>query len=351
MHGGELNALRGELARAEADFSRGAEELGRTGSSLAGLALRELGAVRLRRGDLDGAEAAFSRALQLGTDPQPGFALLRAARGETVQARRDLERYLSSEGGAELSLIDRQNRLGALAAHVRLALATGAHDAARATVETMDSIATATGARTHRAMVDAARGELALAKSDAAEAHERLTASWRAWNELGAPYEAATVRVHLAEACLAEGDATRARLELEGAAASFEEIGAALDAQRVRRRLERLALDPAKAPSKVLVRGRIARAEELRAFIGPDAWRDLVTWLERKLHACWAEHGGRPLAQDDGSYAVEFDDRADAEACLAFVRESLREHRARQGFAPELVVEFSEARAEKRKAL
>ena len=97
--------------------------------------------------------------------------------------------------------------------------------------------------------------------------------------------------------------------------------------------------------------GTIARAEELRAVLGPDAWRDLVTWLERKLHACWLEHGGRPLPQDDGSYdgnyVVEFDDRADAEACVAFVRDSLREHRARQGFAPELVVEWSEARAVK----
>jgi DNA-binding winged helix-turn-helix (wHTH) protein len=345
MHGGELNVLRGELARAEAEFSRGAEELGRTGSSLAGFAQRELGAVRLRRGDLDGAEAAFARALQLGTDPQPGFALLRAARGETLQARRDLERYLSSEGGAEQSLLGRQNRLGALCAHVRLALATGAHDAARATVETMDAIATATGSRTHRAMVDAARGELALAQGDASEAHERLTASGRAWNELGAPYESATVRANLAEALLAEGDATRARLELEGAAASFEQIGASLDAKRVRRRLERLVSDPASSPSKVRVRGAIARAEELRALLGPDAWRDLVTWLERKLHACWLEHGGRPLPQDDGSYGenyvVEFDDRADAEACVTFVRDSLREHRARQGFAPELVVEWS----------
>jgi len=343
MHRGELNAMRGEFARAEADFLRGAEELGRADSFLAGQALRELGTVRLRRGDLEGAEAAFSRALQLGTDPQPGYALLRAARGETLQARRDLERFLSREGNGQLNLLDRQNRLGALGAHARLALATSAHDAARATVETMSAIASSTGSTLHRAMLEAARGELALARMDTSEALARFTASWRCWNELGAPYEAATVRARLAEALLAEGDATRARLELEGAAASFEQLGAQLDARQVQRRLERLDPEAAAPGKRVRVRGTIGRAEALRTLLGPDAWKDLVAWLERRLHGCWSEHGGRALPQDDGSYLVEFDDRSDAEACVALVRDSLREHRARHGFAPELVVEWSES--------
>jgi DNA-binding winged helix-turn-helix (wHTH) protein len=345
MHRGELNAMRGEFAHAEADFLRGAEELGRAHSSLSGLALRELGTVRLRRGDLAGAEAAFSRALQLGTDPQPGYALLRAARGETLQARRDLERFLSREGNGELNLLDRQNRLGVLGAHVRLALATSSHEAARATVETMSVIANATGSTTHGAMVEAARGELALARGDTSEALVHFTAGWRAWNELGAPYEAACVRVRLAEALFAEGDATRARLELQGAAASFEELGAELDAKLARKRLGRLDTGAAAERKKVRVRGSIGRADALRELLGPDAWRDLVAWLERKLHRCWSDHGGRALAQDDGSYVVEFDDRADAEACVAFVRDSLREHRAQQGFAPDLVVEWSDSSA------
>lgn len=342
LHRGELSALRGEFAHAEAEIQRGADELGRANSFLAGLALRELGTVRLRRGDHDGAEAAFSRALQLGTDPQPGYALLRAARGEVQQGRRDLERFLSREGHGEVNLLDRQNRMGALAAHVRLAVATGAPDAAHASVEAMQAIADGTGSASHRAQVDAARGELALAGRCAPEALQRLTASWRAWTGLGAPYEAALVRARLAEALLLDGDTTRARLELEGAAASLEQIGAAYESKQVQRRLSRLAAAAAVPRRAVRVHGSIARAEALRALLGPEAWHDLVTWLERRLHACWADHGGRALRQEDGSYVVEFDDRADAEACLAFVRESLREHRAQQGFAPEIVVEWSE---------
>lgn len=343
LHRGELDALRGEFASAEVELVRGADELGRADSFLAGLALRELGMVRLRRGDLDGAEEAFSRALRHGTDPQPGYALLRAARGETLQARRDLERYLSRDGHGELNLLDRQNRLGALGAHARLAARAGALDAAHATIETMSAIVDSTGSTLHRAMIEAARGELALASKDSSRALDHFAASRRAWNELGAPYEAATVRARFAEALVAEGDATRARLELRGALASLEQLGAGLDAQQVRSRLERL--DPANAPlARVRVRGTIERGEALRELLGPQAWDDLMAWLSRKLHACWYKHGGRPLQQADGSYVVEFDQRSDAEACIAFVRESLREHRAQHGFAPELLVEWGDAR-------
>src|SRR6187402_1315827 len=230
--------------------------------------------------------------------------------------------------------------MGALVAHVRLAVATGARDAARSSLETMSSIADGTGSTSHRALVDASRGELALAHGDTTEALARLTASWRSWNELGAPYEAATVRVRLAEARLADGDATRARLELEGAAATFERIGASFDARQAQRRLSRLDLGSTAPRRKVRVHGTVARADALRALLGLAAWTDLVTWLDRKLLSCWSEHGGRPVSQADGSYVVEFDDLADAEACVARVRDALQEHRALQGFAPELVVEW-----------
>ena len=43
----------------------------------AGWAYHELGEVRRRRGDLQGARTAFGRALDVGFDPQPGLALLR----------------------------------------------------------------------------------------------------------------------------------------------------------------------------------------------------------------------------------------------------------------------------------
>jgi hypothetical protein len=79
---GEWEAL---LACAEADtFDR----------AHTGLASYELGEIRLRRGDLGGAEDAFKRAHQLGFVPQPGMSLLHLARGDTAAASSSIERAL-----------------------------------------------------------------------------------------------------------------------------------------------------------------------------------------------------------------------------------------------------------------
>ena len=344
VHCGELQGLRGELAHAEADLALGAEELARAKSFLAGSALRELGTVRLRRGDFVGAEAAFARALQLGTDPQPGYALLRAARGEPLPARRDLERFLSSEGHGQRNLLDRQNLLGVLGAHVRLACVTGALDAARASLARMQSIAAATASPTHRAHVDTAHGELALAAGEPAEALARFAAAWRAWTDLGAPFEAAALRARLAEALLSEGDATRARLELQGAAERFGALGAAHELALVLRRIESL---PASAPPRVApvrVSASIARAPELEALLGPAAWRTLVTWLDRQLLACLAAHGAR-LVDTSARWTAEFESRTAAETCAAALQTALRDHRTQHGFAPELVVKWPDPAA------
>jgi hypothetical protein len=74
-------------------------------------------------------------------------------------------------------------------------------------------------------------------------------------------------------------------------------------------------------------------AGALERLIGAEAWGDLRGWLERKLLACWREHGGTPL-HVPGVFAVTFQTLDDALRCTAFVQRSLREHRAAHGFAP-----------------
>lgn len=51
-----------------------------------GWPLTELGTIRLRRGDLDGAEEAFLAAHEHAWEPQPGLALLRLAQGDAETA-------------------------------------------------------------------------------------------------------------------------------------------------------------------------------------------------------------------------------------------------------------------------
>jgi hypothetical protein len=67
-----------------------------------GLALAEIGEIRWRRGDLAGAEEAFTRAEQLGSTPHPGMALVRLAEGDSATAAASLRRgtALWREAGA-----------------------------------------------------------------------------------------------------------------------------------------------------------------------------------------------------------------------------------------------------------
>jgi hypothetical protein len=51
-----------------------------------GLALSEIGQIRVRMGDLDGAAEAFTKAAENAAPPQPGAALLQLARGDTAGA-------------------------------------------------------------------------------------------------------------------------------------------------------------------------------------------------------------------------------------------------------------------------
>ena len=53
-----------------------------------GWPLTELGRIRLRKGDIQGAEEAFLAAHQAGWDPQPGLALVRLAQGDVAAGGR-----------------------------------------------------------------------------------------------------------------------------------------------------------------------------------------------------------------------------------------------------------------------
>jgi tetratricopeptide (TPR) repeat protein len=57
-----------------------------------GLALSEIGEIRLRMGDLEGAAEAFAKASENAAPPQPGTALLLLARGDIAGAGASIDR-------------------------------------------------------------------------------------------------------------------------------------------------------------------------------------------------------------------------------------------------------------------
>ena len=91
-------------------------------SLAAGQAYYQLGEVRRRRGDVDGAMAAYAAAFDLGVAPQPGEALLRCSLGDVDAAWAEIQ--------AAIAAADERARPGLLRGAVEIALARGDVDEA-----------------------------------------------------------------------------------------------------------------------------------------------------------------------------------------------------------------------------
>ena len=194
-----------------------------------GLALAEIGEIRWRRGDLAGAEEAFTRAVQLGSTPHPGMALVRLAQGDVRGAVASIAAALADETW------DCLVRARLLPAQVEIALADGDVETARSAAAELSEIATRYARPALAAAAECARATVRFAEGDPAMAAASLRRGIALWREAGAPYETARARLLLGEALERHGDRRHALVEFEAARAAFEALGAALDLQRAAR--------------------------------------------------------------------------------------------------------------------
>ena len=105
----------------------------------------------------------------------------------------------------------------------------------------LDGIAERYGSGALRGAADSARGALRLVDGDTRGAIRDLRSGWRAWQDVGAPYETARARLHLADALAAIGDHVSAAMELEAALSAFRRLGARPNAERAASMLQDLA--------------------------------------------------------------------------------------------------------------
>jgi ATP/maltotriose-dependent transcriptional regulator MalT len=220
VHRAQVLQDRGEWVEAIAELERARQRLSDPPHPAVGMAHYQLGELLRLRGELSQAEDAYRQAHAAGREPQPGLALLRLAEGRADAAAGAIESALDAAG-------DRMSRAQLLPAYAEVMLAVGRQDDARAAVEELDELAEVGGATMLGAFAGQTRGALLLAGGDARAALGPLRAALVAWQQLGAPYEAAQVRVLLVGACRQLDDHERAELECDVAREVFEQLGAA----------------------------------------------------------------------------------------------------------------------------
>jgi class 3 adenylate cyclase len=339
VHRAEFMRLTGAWADAASEAERASEELQRFHPAAAGGAFHELGEVRLRMGDLEGAEDAFGQARALGTEPQPGKALLLVARGRTDAAA------ASIKGSLEEITWHKLARARLLPAQAEIAKSLGDLPTAEAAAAELGVIAEEFGTAAIRAAAAHASGLAALLRGDAAEAIQRFRDARRLWREIDAPYEAAISTVLLAEARSVAGEIEAAGLELEAARAAFERLGAIPDVARTDALLAGPETPTASRQIRTFMFTDIVGSTALIEAIGDDAWHGLLRWHDEALRRCFKENAGEEVHRTGDGFFVAFSDARTALTCAAMIQRALAEHRRDHGFAPQVRIGLHAAEA------
>jgi tetratricopeptide (TPR) repeat protein len=211
----------GEWKRADEEARAACDEAMRFDFGHVGLAAYELGLLRLRMGDIAGAEEAFKRTHELGAVAEPGLSLLRLARGDAAAAATSIEAAIASTPSS-----DPFARARHLPAKIEIFLATGDREGARAASTELEAIAARHRGSPGIAAASAhGSGVVAAAFGAQDEAIAHLRKSSREWSAANVPFEAARSRHALGMVLAASGDRAGAALELGVARDTFERLG------------------------------------------------------------------------------------------------------------------------------
>jgi tetratricopeptide (TPR) repeat protein len=227
VHRAEILRLRGACDEAEREALIACEELSPYLRREMGWPLSELGRIRMRKGDIDGAEEALLGAQRVGWEPEPGLALVRLAQGDATAAAASIREALDHPSpipSKELPPDTDLRRAPLLEAQVEIEIATGDLDRARAAADELGRVATRFQSKALVASATLARGRVRLAEGQAADAQRCCAEAAQLWNQIGAPLEAALARTVRADALRADGSEDEAVREVQAARAILGRI-------------------------------------------------------------------------------------------------------------------------------
>ncbi len=219
VHHASILQQRGDLVAAEREARRACAEIDGFHVWNVAAGWVEVGEIRRRLGDLDGAAEAFDRAEALTGQQSAGLAMLWLAQGRLPQAAALISRLLEQQAWNALA----RGRL--LPACIQIAVAAGDLEAAEAATVELEGIAAAHRSPLLGAAALSSRGRLQLARTECPAARSTLRSALERWHELEVPYEIATTRLLLAQACHACGDEEEAARSLAHAAEVFDRLG------------------------------------------------------------------------------------------------------------------------------
>ena len=254
VHRAEMLRLSGPCDQAEEEALAACEELRPWMRREFGWPLAELGNIRLRKGDLAGAEDAFIAAMGNAWTPHPGLALVRLHQGDPEAAAALIADAL--ENPFEVPSKERPPfgdlcRAPLLDAQSEIAASIGDGETARAAADELTAIAGVFTSPALRAAAALAQGRAHLAGGDPAAAVAPCEEAVATWTDVGAPFESAVALTVLADARHRAGDEDAADTAWRAAAAAFEQFGAVRWAERARSALHR-GPERATAPARAI---------------------------------------------------------------------------------------------------
>jgi len=229
VHRAEMFRISGPCDRAEEEALLACEELRPWMRREFGWPLVELGNIRLRKGDLDGAETAFLAAHERTWSAQPGLALLRLAQGDATNAATMIAEEIAHP--FELPWKERpplsELRLAPLlAAQAEIASTTGDAESAASAAARLTTIADTYPSASLRADALLAQARSALLGHDLEACKAAATSAAAIWADIDAPFEAAVARTVLATARERNQNLDGARMEWLAARTLFQQFGA-----------------------------------------------------------------------------------------------------------------------------